>query len=463
MLGSTVLELALGLCVFYIALSLVCSGITQYISEWRQRRARILVDILSELVSHQPQGGESFLSSLLADPRIAGGPSRAKTKTATAQDGGKTGLVLPAGGYIDEGVFADVLLDLAAGKVGGPGQAGAVAPAGVSGAGQLSADQTAQLIQGLLTATQSIQSAVTIALSGPELAKWEALFKDVATRIDALKGANLDDASRQAEAILKMLQGAAAAQGQAEIRARLLDATVKETEAVLALGRQLNMARALAALTQSLPDSPFRSFLTRLGNRGTLDPEAVAQSIQDWFSSVDDRVSVEFRRKTKLVLFVIGLIVTLLLNADTLQMANRLVKDQALRTLVTQQAVTLAAAPANVPAASGPANPTVLPQTASLTSGAAGAVAGPGGNPSGTALIGRLDIPLRWTADDWETLKGIIDPSKPGTFFDGVYKVLGLLITALALTMGAEFWYNLLRQLVPSLPGPKSSSKPAST
>ncbi|MGP0070129.1 MAG: hypothetical protein ACLQGP_41845 [Isosphaeraceae bacterium] len=446
MLGSTVLELALGLCVFYIALSLVCSGITQYFSEWRQRRGRILVDILSELASHPPH--ESLLSSLLADPRIAGSSSMAKTKAAAATDGVKKTLVLPAGGYIDESVFADVLLDLAAGKIGASSPTGTTAAVGGAGASLVSADQTAQLVQGLLAAIQLIQGAVTIALSGPELAKWDALFKDLTTRVDALKGLNLDEAIRQGEAIFKTLQGAATGEGQPEVRARLLDAIGRETEAVLGLGRSLTTAQALALLVQDLPDSPLRSFLIRLGKRGALDPEAVKQAIQDWFSSVNDRVSVEFRNKTKLVLFVIGLAVTLLLNADTLQMANRLVKDQALRSLVTQEAVQLAAVPANPSGASGPAQPPVSSPPASPPSSAAGADS-----------LERLDVPLRWTADDWETLKGIVNPSNSGKFFDGLYKLLGLIITSLALTMGAEFWYNLLRQLVPSLPGPKPPDK----
>ena len=81
MLGSTVLELALGLCVFYIALSLVCSGVTQYLSEWRERRGRILVGILGELVNHAAHDGESILAPL-ADPRIARGASGDETEGA---------------------------------------------------------------------------------------------------------------------------------------------------------------------------------------------------------------------------------------------------------------------------------------------------------------------------------------------------------------------------------------------
>src|SRR5262249_1891291 len=111
MFGSTVLELALGLCVFYIALSLVCSGITQYLAEWRRWRGRILVGMRSELVNHDSHDGESILSALLADARVAGGNPHAKT----IDD--KKALVLPTGDRIDELVFTDTLLDLVAGTM----------------------------------------------------------------------------------------------------------------------------------------------------------------------------------------------------------------------------------------------------------------------------------------------------------------------------------------------------------
>src|SRR3954453_15900939 len=86
MLGSTVLELAVGLCVFYIALSLVCSGVAQYLSEWREKRGKILVGILSELVNHPGHEGDPILSALLADARIAGGSPAPKPKAEVASD-----------------------------------------------------------------------------------------------------------------------------------------------------------------------------------------------------------------------------------------------------------------------------------------------------------------------------------------------------------------------------------------
>jgi hypothetical protein len=453
MFGSTVLELALGLCVFYIALSLVCSGVTQYLAEWRQWRGRILVGMLSELVNHTAHDGESIVSSLLADARIAGGSAETKPKAATPPD--KTALVLPAGGRIDKFVFTDTLLDLIAGMMIKKTGTSTSSPADGAGAGQAPFDPTGALVQRLQSAIDSLQNGLTISLSGPDLAKWDALLKDLKTRIDTLKGQPLSDVNQQAEAILKILQIAATAEGQAEIRARLLEAIGQESEAVLGLARRLTTARSLALFAQDMPESPFRSFLIRLANRGALEPEEVRKAIQDWYTSVNDRVSVEYRGKTKRVLFVTAVGVALLLNADTFQVANRLVKDDALRKVVTQDALQLAAMPNNAPAAGEPAKTSAVPPPASSSSARAGAVPNPPAQELVPGSLDRLNLPLRWTEEDWDKLRGIVDFSQPREVFNGLYKIFGLMITALALTMGAEFWYNLLKQLVPSLPSQK--------
>jgi hypothetical protein len=453
MLGSTVLELALGLCVFYIALSLVCSGVTQYVSEWRERRGRILVEILSELVNHAAHDGESILSALLADARIAGGPPGTKPTEKAAPD--QKALVLPAGGRIDESVFTDVLLDLVAGKMIRTNEAAAASPVAGVDTTDTRSDPTGQLVERLLAAVRSLQTGLTVSLSGPDLAKWDTLLKEIQPQIDALKGLPLDDVSRRAEAILKAIQVAATAEGQAEIRARLLDVVAQETDAVLGLARRLTTAKALALVARDMPESPLRSFLSRLASRGALEPDEVKVAIQDWYSRVNDRVSVEYRSKTKLYLFLTGLGVTLLLNADTLQIANRLVKDEALRKFVAQDAVAMATISNNAAAAGKtaatppPAGVPPTPNPAVATSPAEGVAAD---------ALERLNIPLRWTPEDWEVLTGVVHVAEPRKFFGGLYKILGLAITALALTMGAEFWYNLLKQLVPALPGQKVKS-----
>jgi hypothetical protein len=261
----------------------------------------------------------------------------------------------------------------------------------------------------------------------------------------------MDDVNRQAEDILRILKTSATAESQAEVWARLLGEIARETEGVLGLARRLTTARALALFARGLPESPFRSILSRLANSGALDRDEVKQAIQDWYASVNDRISVEYRGKAKRVLFVVALGVTLLLNADTSQVANRLIKDEALRKVLAQVAIALAATSDAAPAGNAPGRSPMPPAHAPATP--AGVAPQAPDQGSGPGSLARLDIPLRWTPQDWETLKGIVDTSQPRRMSDGLHKILGLLITTLALSMGAEFWYNLLRQLVLARPG----------
>ena len=72
----------------------------------------------------------------------------------------------------------------------------------------------------------------------------------------------------------------------------------------------------------------------------------------------------------------------------------------------------------------------------------------PTGVPGGRPRWPRFDLPLQWKAEDFETLRGLVQVRDTQGLFKGFCKVLGLLVTAIALTMGAEFWYNLLKNFL---------------
>lgn len=449
MFGSTVLEIALGLCLYYIALSLICSGVTQYFSQWRAGRGRILVDILGELVNHRQDS--TILRALLSDARIAGGPippatpASESTSSLTPSDvrppgapapvpvpAKKTGkLPLPAGGRIGEAVFAETVLDLITRRLIG----GSVKADGAAAADPGEVDPTSALVGRLGAAVASIRTGVNLSLSGMDLARWDAVLKDVQSQVSGLSGKPLDEVHKSAEGILNQLRFAAGVDAHPGASATLAGAIGREAEEVLGLGRRLSAAQALKAVARDMAASPFQAFLLRLANRGSLEPDEIKQAIQDWYKSVNDRVSIEFRGKTQKVLFVTALGMTLLLNADTLQFVNRLAQDSALRKSVADAASSIAVEKSKPVA---PAAPGAAPNMASAAVPADAA----------QAEIERLNIPLKWTEADWDQLKGIISVHDSGKLAGGVYKALGLIVTALALTMGAEFWYNLLKQII---------------
>jgi hypothetical protein len=138
--------------------------------------------------------------------------------------------------------------------------------------------------------------------------------------------------------------------------------------------------------------------------------DKLRQGIGEWFDTRMAALSVIYRRKTKWVLLVLGLVVAVTLNVDAIGAANQLYRDQALRTAVAQQAVEVA-----------------TDCQAKQETDVEGCTRNAVGN-----LDGSVRLPVGWTG---KTLSDV----------DG-WQILGWLIAAIALGQGAPFWFNLLRR-----------------
>jgi len=68
------------------------------------------------------------------------------------------------------------------------------------------------------------------------------------------------------------------------------------------------------------------------------DKAKLQKMVEDWYNSAMDRVSGKYKRHTQNWLFVIGLFLSVLVNADTIQIAERLSTDKTLRGAVVQAA-----------------------------------------------------------------------------------------------------------------------------
>ena len=170
------------------------------------------------------------------------------------------------------------------------------------------------------------------------------------------------------------------------------------------------------------------------------------------FNDQMDRVSGWYRRKTQVVLFVISVVITVLLNIDTVQIVASLQAQPEVRSQLAQGIVKAMASPS----ASG-SRSTALPPT---PSGMDVSQCTPGANstPSPSPYIGRLDraCVVARTIDQyatgqfasifigppiWQWWKDARDGN--GFHFDAV-RLLGLLITAMAAALGAPFWFDAL-------------------
>ena len=123
------------------------------------------------------------------------------------------------------------------------------------------------------------------------------------------------------------------------------------------------------------------------------------------------RVSGWYRRHVAIVLWVIGIVVVVLLNVDTLQVANTLWKDPAARSAVVAQA---------------------------------DAAAKQGQGAEASNAVSKLELPL-----GWKLFKAGSGPQEfPNSAGGIIAKIVGLLLTVAALSLGAPFWYDLLGKFV---------------
>jgi hypothetical protein len=181
----------------------------------------------------------------------------------------------------------------------------------------------------------------------------------------------------------------------------------------------LTFERAPATLDEvvaGLPSPQLRDIVTRLRQETDDDLAKLKERIERWYDDSMERVSGWYKRRVQIVLAVLGLVFAIVLNADTIGMVGALWSDKTVRAAVVAEAdrVTQTAKP-----------------TADLK-----AVA------QQVKQIKSLDVPLGWKLE-----KG--DPRDlPHTTRLWLSKVIGIILTAIALTLGAPFWFDLLSKLM---------------
>lgn len=135
------------------------------------------------------------------------------------------------------------------------------------------------------------------------------------------------------------------------------------------------------------------------------DLKMAQANVESWFNDSMERVSGWYKRKVQIVLFVVALVISIALNADTFEVARTLWNDTALRESV------LAAAQRSSQEALSDDIEVIRQQ------------------------LNDLQLPVGWQ-------------SFPETSAKWVTKLIGLGFTAIALTLGAPFWFDMLNRVV---------------
>ena len=170
-----------------------------------------------------------------------------------------------------------------------------------------------------------------------------------------------------------------------------------------------------------------KRILTVLFEDAGLEPRVFQAKLESWFDESMQLVSGWYKRWTQLLLLTLGFAAAVVANVDTIAVVNGLAASASVREAIVKRAEGTVAASHQ--------------QSGSETELA--------GSPT-TALkryaaelseVQELGLPIGWNGgvlEGWESLKS----------GEGAGRVLGWLLTAFAVSLGAPFWFDLLNKFV---------------
>ncbi|WP_233752810.1 hypothetical protein [Flavilitoribacter nigricans] len=174
----------------------------------------------------------------------------------------------------------------------------------------------------------------------------------------------------------------------------------------------------------ALENDEMRRILKQLIRDADGKIDVFKQRIGEWYESIMDRASGYYKRMTQKILIIVGIVMAVVLNADTLALY---------RSLETN------------------------PETLDKLVAAAEAVAE---NESVDGMV-RTDLEYEAALEQVRRMKGNVDdlrsPLGMGwqninlaemSVYNWAVKILGWIITAIAISLGAPFWFDLLRKIV---------------
>lgn len=175
-----------------------------------------------------------------------------------------------------------------------------------------------------------------------------------------------------------------------------------------------------------LPDEDLRNVLHQLLRESNNELDAFKIEVRAWYDNVMDRASGWYKRYTQKILIGIGLLIAVVFNADTIAIYNRLESSPETLAQIVSMAETYVE----------------TRNEADLSANY---------DRSFEENLGRLDkmieeeiesvhspLGFGWSNVDFSTF----------TVYDYLAKALGFLVTALAVSLGAPFWFDLLRKFV---------------
>jgi len=181
-----------------------------------------------------------------------------------------------------------------------------------------------------------------------------------------------------------------------------------------------NPLKPLRDAIGNIGDTKVKQCLMTLVDAAGNDVSKARENIEAWYNSSMERVTGWYKRRAQVIVFVLGLGVVIALNADTIAISTSLSRDKAVRDSL------VAAAQDYVKQQSD--NDKAMDRVDKYTE-----------------KIRNLGLPLGWSK---ENPLSVPDNTKPDAFMSWLMKIIGWVITTVAISLGAPFWFDLLNKFM---------------
>ncbi|WP_224247600.1 hypothetical protein [Hyalangium gracile] len=191
------------------------------------------------------------------------------------------------------------------------------------------------------------------------------------------------------------------------------------------------MQKLRDAIAKLPPESEIRQQLEAVLDDTVTNVREARARVEKWFDDSMERVSGWYKRRAQIIVLAVAATVVGIGNADSVMIVRSLAHDSALRAGVVAAAEQYVQANAQLP----PGNLHVTDSVKQLR--------------EVRDQLNDLRLPIGWAGPD-AMLGGMPDPRRiPGWDVMGwMAKLVGLLFTVFAVSMGAPFWFDILNKVV---------------
>jgi hypothetical protein len=456
MFNSSVLDVAIGLVFVYLLLGLMCTTVNEWIAQAGNTRGKILKEGIRRLL-HAPPDGTYLIRAV--DINLA-----ALTKRFSNPEDKLTKAV----GEFKPEVRADIIT-YAAGLSENPVPSPPPALAGAL-ADQLSAALKAPDLN------KKIDDSKVTQETRDEFGKQPKNNDLLRLNRALLSEAYPDEITSLSDAFYShpLIKSLARSQGKhpSYVPAKTFALTLMDifSKGLAAAGDAAARLGQIETAIAGLPESDVKVSVQALMRSGNASVEEVQKKLEEWFEGSMDRVSGWYKKRTQVWTIVIASAVTIFANADTINITQKLMINPALRAKIAEEA---AATAKNNPAGA-PTSSTLTPEQKADLSSLTGwtddfrtfhrlefkactdkANAKEKGD---SAALRACGVEAGKTLVDAMIIAGN-DGSFPGwdlvswVLFPWLWAViprhlLGWVLTAIAASLGAPFWFDTLNKFM---------------